>query len=158
MATGVLTRLDDRVSRHVSQVDRRVDGRDNSVGLVTAVACDVGAGVSNCCGNPDSTLASATPSGSSSEEYVYDTGGQRIVRRSASTTTLYLPGAEITKTNSTGVLKGSRFDYFHAGVTKTGYYDAANNLFVGTVDDVVTTVFHPSAGQGYIDNLLAAGP
>lgn len=50
------------------------------------------------------------------------------------------------------------FEYFHAGATKTGFYDATNNLFVGTVDDTITTVIRPSGGQAYVDRLLGGLP
>jgi RHS repeat-associated protein len=47
------------------------------------------------------------------------------------------------------------FPYFHNGVWKTGYYDAVNRIFVGTVDNVVTTVIG-GASPRYIANLKGA--
>lgn len=49
------------------------------------------------------------------------------------------------------------FRYFHNGVWKTGYYDPASRVFVGTVDDTVTTVIN-NATPKYIQNLQAAQP
>jgi RHS repeat-associated protein len=50
------------------------------------------------------------------------------------------------------------FKYFHQGVWKTGYYDRGSNLFVGSVNGKVTTVFRPDRGIGYIKDLKAAKP
>jgi hypothetical protein len=49
------------------------------------------------------------------------------------------------------------FRYFHNGVWKTGYYDSSSRVFVGTVDDTVTTVIN-NATPKYIQNLQAAQP
>jgi hypothetical protein len=49
------------------------------------------------------------------------------------------------------------FQYFHEGVWKTGYYDPASRIFVGSVDGNVTTVIN-DVGPNYIKNLLAATP
>ena len=49
------------------------------------------------------------------------------------------------------------FRYFHSGVWKTGYYDTASRVFVGTIDDMVTTDIS-AASPRYIQNLQAAQP
>jgi hypothetical protein len=49
------------------------------------------------------------------------------------------------------------FRYYHEEIWKLGYYDPANNLFVGTVNRRVTTVIHPRS-INYIKNLKAARP
>ena len=53
-------------------------------------------------------------------------------------------------------LAAEPFDYFHAGVWKAGFYDSASRVFVGTVGDVVTTVF--KSPPSYVDNLKALEP
>ncbi len=58
-------------------------------------------------------LASVTtPAGTSS--YVYDADGTQLLRRDPTSTTLYLPGEEITRDNTTGALTGTRY-YSHNG-------------------------------------------
>ncbi len=49
------------------------------------------------------------------------------------------------------------FQYFHEGIWKTGYYDAASEIFVGIVDNIVTTVIE-GASQNYINNLQSVEP
>jgi len=49
------------------------------------------------------------------------------------------------------------FPYFHAGVWKTGYYDAAAKIFVGELQGIVTTVITNVKPQ-YIENLKKATP
>jgi RHS repeat-associated protein len=47
-------------------------------------------------------------------EYLYDTDGNRLVRRDPAGSTLYLPGQELRYTKADGVKSGTRF-YSHAG-------------------------------------------
>lgn len=54
-----------------------------------------------------------TPAGSGS--YVYDADGNQLIRRDPGTTTLFLPGEELTRT-SDGTVTGIRY-YSHGGVT-----------------------------------------
>ncbi|MCP4308335.1 MAG: hypothetical protein GY788_26335, partial [bacterium] len=49
------------------------------------------------------------------------------------------------------------FDYFHADVWKVGWYDEAQRVFVGSVDDTITTVIN-NATPNYVRNLMAATP
>ena len=49
------------------------------------------------------------------------------------------------------------FRYFHEGAWKTGYYDAAGRVFVGVVNNAVTTVIR-NASPNYIRNLQAIRP
>jgi hypothetical protein len=49
------------------------------------------------------------------------------------------------------------FRYYHEEIWKTGYYDATNNVFVGTVGGKITTVIRPRS-INYINNLKAARP
>ncbi|WP_268872215.1 RHS repeat-associated core domain-containing protein [Kutzneria albida] len=53
-----------------------------------------------------------TPAGTTT--YVYDADGNELLRRDPTTTTLFLPGEELARTNSTGVITGTRY-YSHAG-------------------------------------------
>ena len=64
---------------------------------------------------------------------------------------LTLDAVENVVTNQKG------FQYFHEGVWKTGYYEPASKTFVGTVNDMVTTVLN-NATPSYIKNLQAATP
>ncbi|MGH2750230.1 MAG: RHS repeat-associated core domain-containing protein [Actinomycetota bacterium] len=52
----------------------------------------------------------------------------------------------------------SPFRYYHENVWKTGYYDAASNIFVGTYQGAARTVIVPKSGYGYIQNLMKAQP
>ncbi|WHP16203.1 RHS repeat-associated core domain-containing protein [Cellulomonas sp. ES6] len=49
------------------------------------------------------------------------------------------------------------FPYFHKGAWKTGFYDPASRIFLGSVNGEVTTVIR-GASPNYIDNLKAATP
>jgi RHS repeat-associated protein len=49
------------------------------------------------------------------------------------------------------------FPYFHEGVWKSGFYDAASGLFVGSKPGVITTVITHATPQ-YINNLKAGTP
>ncbi len=49
------------------------------------------------------------------------------------------------------------FQYFHNGVWKTGFYDPVSKIFVGQVDEVITTVITNVKPQ-YIENLQKATP
>ena len=55
------------------------------------------------------------------------------------------------------VTKQKAFQYFHEGVWKTGYYDAASRVFVGTVNNTVRTVIG-GASANYIRNLQGVRP
>ncbi|HET9656648.1 MAG TPA: RHS repeat-associated core domain-containing protein [Kineosporiaceae bacterium] len=54
-------------------------------------------------------------------------------------------------------LRQPSFRYWHEGAWKTGYYDPATKVFVGTVNDTVTTVIG-RASQNYINNLKSVTP
>lgn len=56
-----------------------------------------------------------------------------------------------------GVLANAPFQYFHQGAWKTGYYDSASRLFIGSVDGTVTTVIE-KATPSYIRNLQFLTP
>jgi hypothetical protein len=49
------------------------------------------------------------------------------------------------------------FRYFHEGAWKTGYYDPISRVFVGTADNMVTTVIN-NATPKYIQNLQELQP
>ena len=46
--------------------------------------------------------------------YLYGADGDQLIRRDPTTSTLYLPGEELTRTNSTGAVTGTRY-YSHSG-------------------------------------------
>lgn len=50
------------------------------------------------------------------------------------------------------------FTYYHEGLYKTGYYDRTTNLFVGVYGNEIKTIFYPSQGIKYIQNLQKAKP
>ena len=75
--------------------------------------------------------------------YGDDAEGNILVRSDPGMTTLYLPGEELTRTTSTGVITGTRY-YIHAGVTVAVRVGFANDdmLFAdpaGTTDVSVPT-------------------
>lgn len=49
------------------------------------------------------------------------------------------------------------FQYFHQNLWKTGYYDPASGVFVGSANGQIRTVIN-QASTGYISNLKAAVP
>lgn len=55
------------------------------------------------------------------------------------------------------VVKTEPFSYFHEGVWKTGFYDPASKIFVGSVDNIITTVITNVKPQ-YIENLKRVMP
>jgi len=101
--------------------------------------------------------------------------GARFVTNAAGETRIFLRGAEGTLEVSShaaqritqrgvsldaveDVISSQKpFQYFHDGVTKTGFYDPASQLFVGSVDNTITTVI-PGATPNYINNLMGAVP
>ncbi len=52
---------------------------------------------------------------------------------------------------------GEGFRYFHEGSWKDGYYDRSTGVFVGVIDEVITTVIR-GASESYIANLRAGAP
>ena len=69
----------------------------------------------------------ATPAGVSG--YVYDADGNVLLRRDPGSSTLYLPGEELTRTASTGAVVGTRY-YTHAGVTVGLRVGGANPVYL----------------------------
>ena len=55
------------------------------------------------------------------------------------------------------ILKGEHFQYFHDGIWKDGYYDKRSALFVGVVDEIITTAIK-GVSDSYIANLKAGAP
>ena len=55
------------------------------------------------------------------------------------------------------IANGESFRYFHEGIWKDGYYESNSGVFVGMIDDLVTTVIK-GASEGYIANLRAGAP
>jgi hypothetical protein len=53
---------------------------------------------------------------------------------------------------SNTVQNGEKFDYFHDGALKTGYYDSASKIFVGTLKNEIKTVIN-NVKRNYINNL-----
>jgi hypothetical protein len=52
---------------------------------------------------------------------------------------------------------GESFLYPHSGQVKTGYYDSASNVFVGSAEGSTTTVLRPRS-LNYIENLRKTYP
>jgi len=65
--------------------------------------------------NQDNRLATVTTTGGQSS-YIYDADGNELIRHDPNTTTLYLPGEELTRDNKTGTVTGTRY-YSHNGTT-----------------------------------------
>jgi RHS repeat-associated protein len=57
-------------------------------------------------------LASSTPAGGQATTYVYDSGGNRMVRSEPGATTLYLPGLELKLDTATRQVTGTRYYTF----------------------------------------------
>lgn len=51
----------------------------------------------------------------------------------------------------------TRFQFPLGGVPKTGFYDSASHLFVGSAGDTITTVI-PDATPNHVDKLNRAVP
>ncbi|HEX8866910.1 MAG TPA: type IV secretion protein Rhs, partial [Lentzea sp.] len=61
--------------------------------------------------------------------YTYGADGEQLVRRDPGRTTVYLPGQELSRDNSTGVLTGTRY-YAHNGVTVAMRVGGANPKYL----------------------------
>jgi RHS repeat-associated protein len=101
--------------------------------------------------------------------------GARFVTNAAGETRIFLRGAEGTLEVSSHAAQRitqrglsldaveevisaqNPFQYFHNGVWKTGFYDPASQVFVGSANGTIRTVI-PGATQNYINNLLGALP
>ena len=70
------------------------------------------------------TASVAGPSGTSS--YVNDANGNQLVRHDPGSTTVYLPGEELTRTTSSGTIKGTR--YYSLGGTEVAVRAVASNF------------------------------
>jgi len=55
-------------------------------------------------------------------------------------------------------MRGFTFAYEHDGLWKIGYYNADTNVFVARSGNTILTVFNPSAGFRYVQNLLGEKP
>lgn len=77
----------------------------------------------------ENKLDTITIGGSQTQKNVYDTSGNRIVRREATKTTLYSPAGEITVTHASGALATNRYYTFNGKVVA---------LRTGTTLDKVT--------------------
>ena len=64
----------------------------------------------------EGNLAKVTNADGRSSTYVYDAGGERLLRKDPGAVTLYLPGTEVYLDTSTGVVTGKRY-YSHGGTT-----------------------------------------
>ncbi len=53
--------------------------------------------------------------------------------------------------------KGISFPYFHENIWKTGYFNKEKNIFVGTIENRVTTVINKMR-KNYIQNLKNKKP
>ncbi|MET9795758.1 polymorphic toxin-type HINT domain-containing protein [Nocardiopsis alba] len=71
--------------------------------------------------------------------YTYDANGDRLIRRDANTSTLYLPGMEIHRERTSTIQRALRF-YEHAGET----------IAVRDSDDNVTWIFSDHHGTGQL--------
>ena len=64
--------------------------------------------------NPEGRVSKVTEADGKTSEYVYDAGGNRLLKKEPHATTLYLPGQELVLTKSTSSLAGKRY-YSHGG-------------------------------------------
>ncbi|WP_146108040.1 RHS repeat-associated core domain-containing protein [Actinokineospora auranticolor] len=68
-----------------------------------------------------------TPTGSTS--YTYDADGSQLLRRTATETTLFLPGQELARDNTTGVVTGTRY-YTHNGTRVAQRVGGGNPVYL----------------------------
>ncbi|WP_433391982.1 polymorphic toxin-type HINT domain-containing protein [Micromonospora sp. KLBMP9576] len=80
-----------------------------------ANSCDTGTNSQTLNWNSEGKLASVHVGGQTVETNIYDADGVRLIRRDATGTTLYLPGQEIRREN-TSIVTGTRY-YSFAGKT-----------------------------------------
>lgn len=77
-----------------------------------ANTCPPGTGSQNLTWDAESRLASVTAAGSTVETNIYDADGNRLIRRDATGTTLYLPGQELRR-DTAGTITGTRYYTFN---------------------------------------------
>lgn len=124
---------------------RRVRGPDyDQMAVGFCVAAEAEAGGARFAVNSAGEATMSLRAGSSSLE-VTEHAALRMTQRGIS-----IDAAEAT-------LRQSSFQYFHQGVWKTGFYDPASRIFIGTVDGRLTTVID-NVTANYISNLQAATP
>jgi hypothetical protein len=68
---------------------------------------------------------------------------------------LFYRGVSLEQMNQ--ALQFTPFKYFHEGVWKLGYYDPNTRVFIGTVNNIITTVISNASPQ-YIENLKRLVP
>jgi RHS repeat-associated protein len=101
-----------------STTEYQYDGSGNTICRPTVGAttnnCTTKTGSQTLNWDAEGELANVTAAGSTIEASVYDANGERLIRRDATGTTLYLPGQEIRREN--GLNTGTRY-YNFAGTT-----------------------------------------
>ncbi|MEO7260289.1 MAG: RHS repeat-associated core domain-containing protein [Jatrophihabitantaceae bacterium] len=102
--------------------------QEDAAGNVTARTA-TGANLAMTYDYQNRTLTMSGAGGSSN--YVYDSDGNELLRHDATTATLYLPGQELLRTNSTGTITGNRYYLFNGTeVAMRGSATSANPYWV----------------------------
>ncbi|MFG3379475.1 polymorphic toxin-type HINT domain-containing protein [Streptomyces sp. NPDC047999] len=76
-------------------------------------------------------LVRTTEAGGAEATYVYDAGGDRVVRRDATATTVYLPGMELRLAKGSSKVEATRY-YSFAGQTVAVRSDSGNLAFLSS--------------------------
>lgn len=91
--------------------------------------------------NNEGRLTTATEPNGDASNYLYDADGNRLLKREKNATTLYLPGTELSRDATTGVVTGTRY-YTHNGTTVATRTPTALTWSVpdhhGTVNTTIT--------------------
>ena len=78
-------------------------------------------------------------------KYLYDADGNQLIRRDPDKTTLYLPGQELTRDNTTGAVIGTRY-YTHNGTTVAMRVAGTNPVYLASDPHGTNTVAVKSVG------------
>lgn len=103
---------------------------------------------------PDGRVSTVTEADGTASEYVYDAGGNRLLKREPHATTLYLPGQELVLSESTSSLAGKRY-YTHAGAAVAMRTTVAGLTYVLTdhhgTDEIAITASNLFVSRRYLD-------
>jgi len=94
--------------------------------------------------NNNNRLDTVTSPGGTTK-YLYDADGNQLIRRDPGKTTLYLPGQELTRDNTTGAVIGTRY-YTHNGTTVAMRVAGTNPVYLVSDPHGTNTVAVQSVG------------
>ncbi|MGB3438715.1 MAG: RHS repeat-associated core domain-containing protein [Actinophytocola sp.] len=104
--------------------------------------------------SPEGRVSGVTEADGTKSEYLYDAGGNRLLKKEPHATTLYLPGQELVLTKSTATLAGKRY-YSHGGSVVAMRTTVAGLTYVLTdhhgTDEVSITASNLYVSRRYMD-------